>query len=431
MDKYRQDAELFLGGLTRGSIYALIALGYTMVYGIIQLINFAHGEIFAAGGYIGVIVLSFMQARGVLDTHPFLGLLLAFVLAMIYCAFLAVALETVAYRPLRGASRLALLLSALGMSIFLSNGMMLSQGVSDRAYPPIFGMDGVALFDQLLLGSAQGCKPVVAVLQLDIAEFAVEQLEEWLQAVLVPRELELRPAQLVQGLLVETGFVTVFDDLPVSQLGIVVTLAEKQHFAAAELDLVDQGRRGILGHEFVQHLQCVIRAPADLVRPRELVQHRVIAAVAGIRLQQALVKTDGIVVAGLLEAVDVFGQLCRFARLEFQVAQTTHGLGAERRIVRDEVENFVRRRAGRQRFGLVLLAPPGEEQPAGPLVSQAGRLLDAEGEMLVVSRDKGFEPNRESLRGLSTQEITDETTARDFASRPHLRVWRIRLSDAR
>ncbi|MGB5615223.1 MAG: branched-chain amino acid ABC transporter permease, partial [Desulfobacterales bacterium] len=134
--------QQIINGLTLGSIYALIALGYTMVYGIIQLINFAHGEIFAAGGYIGVIVLSFMQARGVLDTHPFLGLLLAFVLAMIYCAFLAVALETVAYRPLRGASRLALLLSALGMSIFLSNGMMLAQGVYDKAYPHFFTSGG-------------------------------------------------------------------------------------------------------------------------------------------------------------------------------------------------------------------------------------------------------------------------------------------------
>jgi branched-chain amino acid transport system permease protein len=134
--------QQIINGLTLGSIYALIALGYTMVYGIIQLINFAHGEIFTAGGYIGVIVLSFMQARGVLDTHPFLGLFLAFVLAMIYCAFLAVALETVAYRPLRGASRLSLLLSALGMSIFLSNGMMLSQGVYDKAYPHFFTSGG-------------------------------------------------------------------------------------------------------------------------------------------------------------------------------------------------------------------------------------------------------------------------------------------------
>ncbi len=132
MDTFIQ--QLF-NGVTLGAVYALIALGYTMVYGIIQLINFAHGEIFAAGGYLGVITLAYLNHRGVLERYPLLGLLLAFALAMVYCAFLAVALERVAYRPLRGASRLSLLLSALGMSIFFSNGMMLCQGVYDKAYP--------------------------------------------------------------------------------------------------------------------------------------------------------------------------------------------------------------------------------------------------------------------------------------------------------
>ncbi len=127
--------QQLINGITLGSVYALIALGYTMVYGIIQLINFAHGEVFAAGGYIGVIALSFLQSRGVLEQHPILGMGLAFALAMAYCAFLTVALERVAYRPLRGASRLSLLLSALGMSIFFSNGMMLAQGVYDKPYP--------------------------------------------------------------------------------------------------------------------------------------------------------------------------------------------------------------------------------------------------------------------------------------------------------
>ena len=127
--------QQLVNGITLGSVYALIALGYTMVYGIIQLINFAHGEVFAAGGYLGVITLSFLQSQGVLADYPGMGLALAFIMAMAYCAFLAVALERAAYRPLRGAPRLSLLLSALGMSIFLSNGMMLTQGVYDKAYP--------------------------------------------------------------------------------------------------------------------------------------------------------------------------------------------------------------------------------------------------------------------------------------------------------
>jgi len=125
-----------------GSIYALIALGYTMVYGIIELINFAHGELFTAGAFIGVIVLTALQQAGWVDSHFVITLVIVFSLAMAYVAVLGVALEHVAYKPLRKSSRLAGILSALGMSIFLSNGMMLSQGVSDRAYPQIFGMKG-------------------------------------------------------------------------------------------------------------------------------------------------------------------------------------------------------------------------------------------------------------------------------------------------
>lgn len=139
--------ELFLSGLTRGSIYALIALGYTMVYGIIELINFAHGELFTAGAFIGIIVLAALQQIGFVETHFVFTLVIVFGLAMAYVAVLGVAIEHVAYKPLRKASRLAAILSALGMSIFLSNGMMLSQGVSDRAYPPILGMQGFSILD--------------------------------------------------------------------------------------------------------------------------------------------------------------------------------------------------------------------------------------------------------------------------------------------
>ena len=124
--------QQLINGITLGGVYALIALGYTMVYGIIQLINFAHGEFFAAGGYMGVILLSYLAAQGL---HPYACLAISLVLAMGYCALLAMAVEQLAYKPLRQASRLAALLSALGMSIFLQNGLMLTQGVYDKAYP--------------------------------------------------------------------------------------------------------------------------------------------------------------------------------------------------------------------------------------------------------------------------------------------------------
>jgi branched-chain amino acid transport system permease protein len=135
--------QQLINGLTLGGLYALIALGYTMVYGIIQLINFAHGEFFAAGGYMGVILLSFLAGQGYLQTHPWMCLGGAIVLAMIFCAFLAMAVEKVAYLPLRKSSRLAALVSALGMSIFLQNGLMLTQGVYDKAYPAVFEQKGI------------------------------------------------------------------------------------------------------------------------------------------------------------------------------------------------------------------------------------------------------------------------------------------------
>ena len=134
--------QQLINGLTLGGVYALVALGYTMVYGIIQLINFAHGEIFAAGGYLGVILLSYMASQGLMESHPWFGLAFALILAMGYCAMLAMAVEKVAYKPLRSSSRLSVLLSALGMSIFLQNGLMLTQGVYDKAYPTEFTHGG-------------------------------------------------------------------------------------------------------------------------------------------------------------------------------------------------------------------------------------------------------------------------------------------------
>ncbi|WP_461210120.1 branched-chain amino acid ABC transporter permease [Desulfocurvus sp. DL9XJH121] len=134
--------QQLINGVTLGGVYALIALGYTMVYGIIQLINFAHGEFFAAGGYMGVIILSFLASMGYMETHPWFCLTGSLLLTMGYCAMLAMAVEKVAYKPLRYASRLSVLLSALGMSIFLQNGLMLTQGVYDKAYPTAFAQGG-------------------------------------------------------------------------------------------------------------------------------------------------------------------------------------------------------------------------------------------------------------------------------------------------
>ena len=151
--------QQLVNGLTLGGLYALIALGYTMVYGVIQLINFAHGEFFAAGGYVGVVLLNYFAGLGFMASHPWLCLAASFALTMGYCAFLAMAVEKVAYKPLRKESRLAALLSALGMSIFLSNGLMLTQGVFDKPYPGEmfhggfeFGTVSISLMQIMIVG---------------------------------------------------------------------------------------------------------------------------------------------------------------------------------------------------------------------------------------------------------------------------------------
>jgi len=131
--------ELFFSGLTRGSIYALIALGYTMVYGIIELINFAHGEIYMIGAFTALIVASLLTMAGL---EGLAVLALAMVVAVIYAGVYGFTLEKVAYKPLRQAPRLSPLISAIGMSIFLQNYVLLAQTSDFLAFPsliPEFG----------------------------------------------------------------------------------------------------------------------------------------------------------------------------------------------------------------------------------------------------------------------------------------------------
>ncbi|HSL52363.1 MAG TPA: hypothetical protein VK878_25115, partial [Candidatus Deferrimicrobiaceae bacterium] len=114
--------QVLLDGIILGFMYALIALGYTMVYGVLEFINFAHSEIFIFGAFVGVEILLGLQAAGVLETAPWALVLLGVLLAgMLASAALAVTIERVAYRPLRGAPRLIPLISAIGMSFFLQD----------------------------------------------------------------------------------------------------------------------------------------------------------------------------------------------------------------------------------------------------------------------------------------------------------------------
>lgn len=126
--------ELFLGGLTRGSIYALIALGYTMVYGIIELINFAHGEIYMIGAFTGLIAATILTMAGF---DSFSIIILTTVLAVIYSSAYGFTVEKIAYKPLRHAPRLSPLISAIGMSIFLQNYVLLAQTSDFLPFPAL------------------------------------------------------------------------------------------------------------------------------------------------------------------------------------------------------------------------------------------------------------------------------------------------------
>ncbi|NLZ17698.1 MAG: branched-chain amino acid ABC transporter permease LivH [Desulfobulbaceae bacterium] len=126
--------ELVFSGLTRGSIYALIALGYTMVYGIIGLINFAHGEIYMIGAFTALIIATVLNMYGL--PLPAI-LILASVAAIIWSAAYGFTVERLAYRPLRGAPRLSPLISAIGMSIFLQNYVMLAQTPNFLPFPAL------------------------------------------------------------------------------------------------------------------------------------------------------------------------------------------------------------------------------------------------------------------------------------------------------
>ena len=127
--------QQLLNGLAVGGIYALVALGYTMVYGVLKLINFAHGDLFAIGAYLGLTLLVSCNLAGILSPLP------AVLLVCVMVAIIGYLLERVAYRPLRHAGRLSAVVSALGASIFFENALMLIYGARVYVYPDFLRPD--------------------------------------------------------------------------------------------------------------------------------------------------------------------------------------------------------------------------------------------------------------------------------------------------
>jgi branched-chain amino acid transport system permease protein len=140
----REFLEQCTNGLAVGSIYALIALGYTMVYGVLKLINFAHGDLFTYGAYLGMTLLTSLLLHERLGAG--LGLLVLALMVMGLVALLGVVVERVAYRPVRNSPRLSAVVSALGASIFLQNGLMLVYGARYQVYPDVLPQTAVSVF---------------------------------------------------------------------------------------------------------------------------------------------------------------------------------------------------------------------------------------------------------------------------------------------
>ena len=140
-----QFIQLTVDALTLGSVYALIALGYTLVYGVLKLLNFAHGDVFMVGSFIGFGMLQLLGGTSNPVVPVWLLLVLITAAAMGGCAVLGVAIERFAYRPLRDAPRIAPLISALGVSFFLANSMQLLFGANPRNYDT-FALDSASLY---------------------------------------------------------------------------------------------------------------------------------------------------------------------------------------------------------------------------------------------------------------------------------------------
>ena len=173
MESLLDQSSLFLqqlvNGITLGGVYALIAVGYTMVYGVIQLINFAHGEVYMLGAFLAYTLVAVLGM-------PFFP---AFILTLLICALLGVILDFVAYRPLRKAPRLAALITAIGMSIFLQNMALLIWGSQIKSYPrdmlPAFFSDAAITFADVSLSWLQLFILAITLLSMIILHLTIHK----------------------------------------------------------------------------------------------------------------------------------------------------------------------------------------------------------------------------------------------------------------
>ena len=153
--------QYLINGISIGSVYAIIALGYTMVYGIAKMLNFAHGDVIMVGAYISYTITSRLG----------LGVIPSLVIAMVVCTLLGILIEGLAYKPLRGTSSLAVLITAIGVSYFLQNGAQLIWGPANISFDHIVDMKPLALFDGRVVVSAEAFVTLATAVVVMIALF--------------------------------------------------------------------------------------------------------------------------------------------------------------------------------------------------------------------------------------------------------------------
>ncbi len=155
-----------ISGLSLGSVYAIIALGYTMVYGIAKMLNFAHGDVIMVGGYISFIAISNLG----------LGIPTSIILGVVVCTALGIIIERLAYKPLRQATSLAVLITAIGVSYLLQNMALLIWGSSSKFYPTVIDIPPISLLDgQLVISSASIVTMVSCVIIMLVLTFFTQK----------------------------------------------------------------------------------------------------------------------------------------------------------------------------------------------------------------------------------------------------------------
>ena len=151
--------RFLINGISLGSVYAIIALGYTMVYGIAKMLNFAHGDVIMVGAYIAFCAMAYLSLPPVV----------AVLMAMITCTALGIVIEGLAYRPLRQAASLAVLITAIGVSYFLQNAALLIWGSNPKIFSSVFNVGAIRLFEGELVITSETILTVIANIIIMIA----------------------------------------------------------------------------------------------------------------------------------------------------------------------------------------------------------------------------------------------------------------------